>query len=41
MIRPDHRYNVKMYQVSDEYQGDIEKAHWESQPIVEEEISFL
>ncbi len=31
---------LRMYEVSDEYQGDIEKAHWVSQPIVEEEISF-
>ncbi len=31
---------LKMYEVSDEYQGDIEKAHWESQPIVEEKIRF-
>ncbi len=31
---------LRMYEVSDEYQGDIEKAHWESQPIVNEEISF-
>lgn len=31
---------LRMYEVSDEYQGDIEKAHWESQPIVEEKINF-
>jgi len=31
---------LKMYEVSDEYQGDIEKAHWASQPIVTEKISF-
>ncbi len=31
---------LKMYEVSDEYQGDIEKAHWASQPIVKEKISF-
>ncbi len=31
---------LRMYEVSDEHQGDIEKAHWESQPIVKEKISF-
>lgn len=31
---------LRMYEVSDEYQGDIEKAHWVSQPIVKEKISF-
>lgn len=31
---------LRMYEISDEHQGDIEKAHWESQPIMKENISF-
>ncbi|GMR21378.1 MAG: hypothetical protein BMS9Abin36_1978 [Gammaproteobacteria bacterium] len=31
---------LRMYEVSDEYQGDIEKAYWKSQPILKEKISF-
>jgi hypothetical protein len=29
---------LRMYEVSDEYQGDIEKAHWAGQPILAEEV---
>ena len=32
---------LRMYEVSDEYQGNIEKAHWVSQPIVNRNISLL
>lgn len=31
---------LRMFEVSDEYQGDIEKAYWVSQPIVKEKINF-
>ncbi|MEE8401916.1 MAG: hypothetical protein V3R86_07160, partial [Candidatus Hydrothermarchaeaceae archaeon] len=31
---------LRFYEVSDEYQGDIEKAHWISDPVLEEEVSF-
>jgi hypothetical protein len=31
---------LRFYDVSDEYQGDIEKAHWVSEPIIEEEVGL-
>jgi hypothetical protein len=31
---------LRFYEVSDEYQGDISKAHWISEPIVVKEIRF-
>jgi hypothetical protein len=31
---------LRFYEVSDEHQGDIEKAHWISEPILKEEVSF-
>ncbi len=31
-------FSLRFYEVSDEYQGDIEKAHWISKPILKEEI---
>lgn len=34
------RINLRLYEVSDEHQGNIEKAHWMSNPILEKEISF-
>ena len=31
---------LRFYDVSDEYVGDLSKAHWISEPILEEEVSF-
>jgi hypothetical protein len=31
---------LRFYDVSDDHQGDIKKAHWISKPIFEEEVSF-
>ncbi len=31
---------LRFYEVSDEHNGDIEKAHWSSEPILVEEIGF-
>ena len=31
---------LRMYEVSDEHQGNIEQAHWESRPIIRKEISI-
>ncbi len=31
---------LRFYDVSDDHQGDIKKAHWVSKPILEKEISF-
>jgi hypothetical protein len=31
---------LRMYEVSDEHQGNIEKAHWTGEPILEKEVSF-
>lgn len=31
---------LRLYEVSDEYQGDIKKAHWTSNPILEETVNL-
>jgi len=31
---------LRMYEVSDEYQGDIGKAHWASKPILRKEVDL-
>ncbi len=33
--------SLKLFQVSDEYQGNIAKAHWKSKPIAKQELSLL
>ncbi len=32
--------SLRFYDVSDEYQGDIDRAHWISQPVLRREVSF-
>ena len=32
--------SLSFYDVSDEHQGDITKAHWVSSPILTKEVSF-
>ena len=34
------RATLRFYEISDEHQGDLEKAHWISEPILEQTISF-
>ena len=33
-------FTLTFYDIADEYQGELEKAHWISEPVLREKVSF-